>query len=151
MFRGAKDTKTSLYVAALINIVNLSLDYVLIFGKFGFPEWGVRGAAIATVAGNGAGLLLQWTRLKNFPFIFICFLFLKRRFWEVIRLAVPSALQEANFSLSKLLGITFVMSLGTVAFAANQIGIAIEAVSFMPGWELPLPTLPWSDIVSEQK
>lgn len=139
MFRGAKDTKTSLYVAALINIVNLSLDYVLIFGKFGFPEWGVRGAAIATVAGNGAGLLLQWTRLKKLPFHLHLFSASKKEdFWEVIRLAVPSALQEANFSLSKLLGITFVMSLGTVAFAANQIGIAIEAVSFMPGWGIAI-------------
>ncbi|EHO17753.1 MATE efflux family protein [Fusobacterium necrophorum subsp. funduliforme 1_1_36S] len=139
MFRGAKDTKTSLYVAALINIVNLSLDYVLIFGKFGFPEWGVRGAAIATVAGNGAGLLLQWTRLKKLPFHLHLFSVSKKEdFWEVIRLAVPSALQEANFSLSKLLGITFVMSLGTVAFAANQIGIAIEAVSFMPGWGIAI-------------
>lgn len=139
IFRGAKDTKTSLYIAALINIVNLSLDYVLIFGKFGFPELGVKGAAIATVAGNGAGLLLQWFRLKKLPFHLHLFSSSKKEdFKEVILLAVPSALQEANFSLSKLLGITFVMSLGTIAFAANQIGIAIEAVSFMPGWGIAI-------------
>ena len=135
IFRGIKDTKTSLYVAGSINIVNLFLDYVLIFGNFGFPEWGITGAAVATVAGNFIGILLQWSRLKKLPFkisFFSCVS--KKDIWEIIRFAIPSGLQEANFSLSRLLGLTFILSLGTAAFAANQIGIAIEAISTMPGW-----------------
>ena len=135
IFRGIKDTKTSLYVAGSINIVNLFLDYVLIFGNFGFPEWGITGAAVATVAGNFIGILLQWSRLKKLPLkisFFSCVS--KKDIWEIIRFAIPSGLQEANFSLSRLLGLTFILSLGTAAFAANQIGIAIEAISTMPGW-----------------
>ena len=135
VFRGVKDTKTSLYVAGSINIVNLFLDYVLIFGNLGFPEWGITGAAVATVAGNFIGILLQWSRLKKLPFkisLFSCVS--KKDIWEIIRFAIPSGLQEANFSLSRLLGLTFILSLGTAAFAANQIGIAIEAISTMPGW-----------------
>ena len=135
VFRGVKDTKTSLYVAGSINIVNLFLDYVLIFGNFGFPEWGITGAAVATVAGNFIGILLQWSRLKKLPFKISLFSSVsKKDIWEIIRFAVPSGLQEANFSLSRLLGLTFILSLGTTAFAANQIGIAIEAISTMPGW-----------------
>ena len=135
IFRGIKDTKTSLYVAGSINIVNLFLDYVLIFGNFGFPEWGITGAAVATVAGNFIGILLQWSRLKKLPFKISLFSYVsKKDIWEIIRFAVPSGLQEANFSLSRLLGLTFILSLGTAAFAANQIGIAIEAISTMPGW-----------------
>ena len=135
IFRGIKDTKTSLYVAGSINIVNLFLDYVLIFGNLGFPEWGITGAAVATVAGNFIGILFQWTRLKKLPFKISVFSYVsKKDIWEIIRFAVPSGLQEANFSLSKLLGLTFILSLGTTAFAANQIGIAIEAISTMPGW-----------------
>ena len=135
VFRGVKDTKTSLYVAGSINIVNLFLDYVLIFGNFGFPEWGITGAAVATVAGNFIGILLQWSRLKKLPFKISLFSYVsKKDIWEIIRFAVPSGLQEANFSLSRLLGLTFILSLGTTAFAANQIGIAIEAISTMPGW-----------------
>ena len=135
VFRGVKDTKTSLYVAGSINIVNLFLDYVLIFGNFGFPEWGITGAAVATVAGNFIGILLQWSRLKKLPFKIFLFSYVsKKDIWEIIRFAVPSGLQEANFSLSRLLGLTFILSLGTTAFAANQIGIAIEAISTMPGW-----------------
>ena len=135
VFRGVKDTKTSLYVAGSINIVNLFLDYVLIFGNLGFPEWGITGAAVATVAGKFIGILLQWSRLKKLPFkisFFSCVS--KKDIWEIIRFAIPSGLQEANFSLSRLLGLTFILSLGTAAFAANQIGIAIEAISTMPGW-----------------
>ena len=135
VFRGVKDTKTSLYVAGSINIVNLFLDYVLIFGNLGFPEWGITGAAVATVAGNFIGILLQWSRLKKLPLkisFFSCVS--KKDIWEIIRFAIPSGLQEANFSLSRLLGLTFILSLGTAAFAANQIGIAIEAISTMPGW-----------------
>ena len=135
VFRGVKDTKTSLYVAGSINIVNLFLDYVLIFGNLGFPEWGITGAAVATVAGNFIGILLQWSRLKKLPFkIFFFSCVSKKDIWEIIRFAIPSGLQEANFSLSRLLGLTFILSLGTAAFAANQIGIAIEAISTMPGW-----------------
>ena len=135
IFRGIKDTKTSLYVAGSINIINLFLDYVLIFGNFGFPEWGITGAAVATVAGNFIGILLQWSRLKKLPFKISLFSYVsKKDIWEIIRFAVPSGLQEANFSLSRLLGLTFILSLGTTAFAANQIGIAIEAISTMPGW-----------------
>ena len=135
IFRGIKDTKTSLYVAGSINIVNLFLDYVLIFGNFGFPEWGITGAAVATVAGNFIGILLQWSRLKRLPFKISLFSYVsKKDIWEIICFAVPSGLQEANFSLSRLLGLTFILSLGTTAFAANQIGIAIEAISTMPGW-----------------
>ena len=135
IFRGIKDTKTSLYVAGSINIVNLFLDYVLIFGNFGFPEWGITGAEVATVAGNFIGILLQWSRLKKLPFKISLFSYVsKKDIWEIIRFAVPSGLQEANFSLSRLLGLTFILSLGTTAFAANQIGIAIEAISTMPGW-----------------
>ena len=135
IFRGVKDTKTSLYVAGSINIVNLFLDYVLIFGNLGFPEWGITGAAVATVAGNFMGILLQWSRLKKLPFKISLFSYVsKKDIWEIIRFAVPSGLQEANFSLSRLLGLTFILSLGTTAFAANQIGIAIEAISTMPGW-----------------
>ena len=135
VFRGVKDTKTSLYVAGSINIVNLFLDYVLIFGNLGFPEWGITGAAVATVAGNFIGILLQWSRLKKLPFKISLFSYVsKKDIWEIIRFAIPSDLQEANFSLSRLLGLTFILSLGTTAFAANQIGIAIEAISTMPGW-----------------
>jgi len=48
-FRGTGDAVTPLKVSIFANIINLILDYLLIFGHAGFPEMGVRGAALATI------------------------------------------------------------------------------------------------------
>lgn len=135
VFRGCKNTKTPLFGAAVLNIVNLSLDYVLIFGKFGFPELGVEGAAIATTIGNICAFLFILSQLKKLPFKIslrdkVNFSYLK----ELTNLAVPSGLQEGAFSIVRLLSVTMVMKLGSLSFSANQIAITIESLSFMPGW-----------------
>ncbi|MGD2073244.1 MAG: MATE family efflux transporter, partial [Candidatus Thorarchaeota archaeon] len=46
--RGAGDTKTPMKVGAVMNSINVILNYGLIFGKFGLPALGVQGAGIAT-------------------------------------------------------------------------------------------------------
>ncbi|MGL4539244.1 MAG: MATE family efflux transporter [Cetobacterium sp.] len=135
VFRGCKNTKTPLYGAAILNIVNLSLDYTLIFGKFGFPELGVEGAAIATTIGNICAFLFILSQLKKLPFKIslkgkVNFNYLK----ELVDLAVPSGLQEGAFSIVRLLSVMMVMKLGSLAFSANQISVTIESISFMPGW-----------------
>lgn len=135
VFRGCKNTKTPLYGAAILNIVNLSLDYTLIFGKFGFPELGVEGAAIATTIGNICAFLFILSQLKKLPFKIslkgtVNFNYLK----ELVDLAIPSGLQEGAFSIVRLLSVMMVMKLGSLAFSANQISVTIESISFMPGW-----------------
>jgi len=51
-FFSGRGDNTRLMVAQVAGqITNIVGDYVLIFGKFGFPEWGIAGAALATVAG----------------------------------------------------------------------------------------------------
>jgi putative MATE family efflux protein len=57
ILRGYGNTKIPLLISFLINIVNLSLDWILIFGKFGFPELGVKGAAIATSIAQIVGFI----------------------------------------------------------------------------------------------
>ena len=47
-FSGRGKTKVPMYVAVCGNIVNIVLDYVMIFGKLGFPEMGIAGAALAS-------------------------------------------------------------------------------------------------------
>ena len=61
-------------VASLIAIcVNLTGNYLLIYGSFGFPKMGVAGAALATViarwAEMGYLLLRTWRHRKQFPFL----------------------------------------------------------------------------------
>lgn len=56
--RSTTDARTPLYTSALSIIVNVILNYVLIFGKLGFPKLGVAGAAIATAIARLAEMLL---------------------------------------------------------------------------------------------
>lgn len=135
IFRGCKNTKTPLYTAIIVNIVNLSLDYILIFGKLGAPELGVVGGAIATVAGNVCGLIFTLSQLKKIPFkLNLLAPFNKEYFKELVKLTIPSSLQEGAFSINKLINVALIMTLGSLSFASNQIAITIESISFMPGW-----------------
>ncbi len=53
---GITDTKVLTISAVITAVVNIILDYLLIFGKFGFPAWGIAGAAIASVIAEGVSL-----------------------------------------------------------------------------------------------
>lgn len=58
IFQGLGKMKTTMFLMASGCIINIVLDPVLIFGWFGFPAMGVKGAAIATVIGQIVGFLL---------------------------------------------------------------------------------------------
>ena len=135
IFRGCKDTKTPLYGAVIMNIVNLTFDYLLIFGKYGFPEWGIKGAAAATAGAQIMYFIFIFLQRKKLPFKLSLSEKIKlKEMKDLIKLAVPSGLQEAASSISRLLGVMMVMTLGSLAFSANQITVTIESISFMPGW-----------------
>ncbi len=92
--RGYGNTKTPLFISILINIVNLTLDYGLIFGKLGFPELGIRGAAIATSIANLSGFMFAiyylFTKSKIKPKIKYIKNINISRFKYLIRLSIPS-------------------------------------------------------------
>lgn len=139
IFRGCKDTRTPLYGAMIANIVNLSLDYIFIFGKFGMPELGVKGAALATATAGISCFLFLLYRIKTMPIKLQFFTkFDKNIVKDILRFSIPASLQEGSFSIGKLMGVIIVMSLGSLAFSANQISVTIESISFMPGWGFSL-------------
>jgi multidrug resistance protein, MATE family len=138
ILRGYGNTKTPLLVSVIVNIINIVFDWLLIFGHFGFPELGIRGAAIATAMAQISGFIflmvyiIRKSELKirkkyihNFKI---------KELKTLLMLSIPSSFQEASFSVSRLLSTFFIMHLGTIAFAANQITTTIESISFMPGW-----------------
>ena len=136
-FTGRGDTLTNMYAHVAGNLVNVVLDYALIFGRWGFPEMGIRGAAVATVI---AGFIA--------PAIFITIFFRPRMRAEygtaehlgldlplmrrLIRFGLPSAvhllLDVGSFSLFVLL----IGRLGEVALAASNIALAVNGLAFMP-------------------
>ncbi|MBI3783117.1 MAG: MATE family efflux transporter, partial [Deltaproteobacteria bacterium] len=56
--RGAGDTRTPLFIGVIVNVVNVAANYVLIFGKLGFPALGVRGSGLATTSAFTVGVVL---------------------------------------------------------------------------------------------
>jgi len=138
MLRGYGNTHIPLLASVLVNIINLGLDWLLIFGHYGFPELGIKGAAIATCSAQTFGFIFivfyvcRFSRIKPRIKYLIDFNFEKLKM--LMRLSLPSSLQEGSIDLARLIGAFIVMHLGTLPFAANQITITVESVSFMPGW-----------------
>ncbi|WP_163195788.1 MATE family efflux transporter [Clostridium thermarum] len=138
ILRGSGNTKVPLLASLVINFINIFLDWVLIFGKLGMPELGVRGAAIATAIAHICGFIFICQYIRNKSTISIRLKYIKgfsvHKIKDLLKLAIPSSMQEGSFSISRLLSTFIIMSTGTIAFASNQIANTLESVSFMPGW-----------------
>ncbi|MCR4431434.1 MAG: MATE family efflux transporter [Tepidanaerobacteraceae bacterium] len=137
--RGAGNTKLPMISALVANAINIVGDYVLIFGHFGFPRWEVSGAAFATTFAQicGAAITVGYVvrpgsevRLKMRDIIKINPNTIK----QIILLSVPASLEEFSYSGSRLISSMWIASLGTLAFAANQVAVSAESMSFMPGY-----------------
>lgn len=136
--RGTGNTLIPLVVSIIINVVAIPLDIILINGKFGLKPLGVVGSAIATSTAYLCGFIFLCIYFKYYSDFKIKFKFFKRmnKYYisRIIKLAIPSGLQEGAFSVSRLICISFIMHIGTRAFAANTITTQIESISYMPGW-----------------
>ena len=136
-FTGKGDTKTNMYANLAGNVVNVVLDYAMIFGRWGFPEMGIRGAAWATVVAGFVGPAIMFAiyfgRKMNAEFqTRSTFRFDGKLFARMIRFGLPSAghlfLDVSSFSLFVLL----TGRLGSVALSSSNIALAINNVAFMP-------------------
>lgn len=58
VLRAVENVKLPMYASAFSTVLNIFLDYSMIFGKFGFPEMGIRGAALATAVSAWLGVVL---------------------------------------------------------------------------------------------
>ena len=61
---GMTMTKYPMYATLLANIINVILNYILIFGKFGFPEFGIVGAAYGTLVSRIIMVIYLWSLLR---------------------------------------------------------------------------------------
>lgn len=99
LYIGLSDTKVISFSTALMALVNIFLDYVLIFGKWGFPEMGIGGAALASVCAEISAFIffILYTILKLPIRTYSLFAFHKLEGWlmkSVLKLAFPTMLQK---------------------------------------------------------
>jgi len=133
------DTKTPLYVKLVSIVLNVGLNYLLIFGNHGFPELGVVGAAIATVLVNMLELMVYvylYTRWKT-PFQPMI-RFSKNLFHRALKVGLPASFERTLTMGSFTFFTVTIASYGTEVLAGYQIGLRVEGIAFMPGIGLPL-------------
>ncbi|GAB4213199.1 MAG: MATE family efflux transporter [Roseiflexaceae bacterium] len=134
--RGVGDTRTPLVVMLGVNAINILVSWLLINGNWGFPVLGVAGAAIGAALARGAGGLVLVALLLRGRGILRLKLDL-RPHWEtlrrIIRIGAPSGVEQLVFQGALLIFVRFVTGLGTVAYAAHNVVLNIESLSFLPG------------------
>jgi putative MATE family efflux protein len=140
ILRGAGDTKTPMYITMFMNIINIALGYILIFGVqiIHIPSLGIMGAAIAIAIARMIGaviimiILFRGSKIikvkKLFPFKFDM-----ETQKNIFNIGIPAGVEQVIFNTGKLIVQVFIVTMGTASIAANAIGMSIMQISNVPG------------------
>lgn len=127
MFQSCGNMVIPMAMQALGAIINIILDPIMIFGYFGFPALGVKGAAIATVIGQFAAcicsVILFMARCKEIKIRFKGFRLDKTIVSQLYVVAIPSTIMMSLPSV--LIGI-----LNGILAAISQVGVAVLGIYF---------------------
>lgn len=131
-----------LYVRTLLitHVANILLNYLLIFGHFGFPKWGVYGAGVGSMISTMLGtLILFFLGLKEAS----CFGFLKKlpnlaSVRDLVRLSLPNGIQQTFFAGGFVTLYWIIGQVGTAELAAANVLINILLICILPGLGLGL-------------
>ncbi|MFC4305042.1 MATE family efflux transporter [Cohnella boryungensis] len=137
-FRGVGDTRTSMIVSIAANVLMVGLTYGLTYGHWGLPDMGVIGAGYALLIGEAVQLaiclIVFWgpmhkryqTRKLQSPD------------WKELKLISQESgklgLQEFSMSVSMYIFTMFVLTLGDLAAAANEVALSVMSFGFMPAF-----------------
>jgi putative MATE family efflux protein len=131
ILQGTGDTKTPMYAMIAVNILHVAIAYPLIYGRWGSPTLGVKGAAIAVGIAEATGTI--YLLFRTLPFLHrskhMRFDFL-RTIWQV---GSPVSGERIVQQAGILVYTKIVLLYGTVSYAAHQVGLSIESLSFLPG------------------
>lgn len=130
-------TKYAMYITLIANLLNIFLNWVLIYGHFGFEAMGVRGAALATLISRIVMLILfayifvKLDCYKKYIFHFKTPFINLTLMLKVLKTSIPLSLQNlveiTAFSLSAIM----VGWLGVVPLASHQVAMSMSSFSFM--------------------
>lgn len=137
--RGSGDTFTPMLITGFINIINIALDYALIFGNFGFPKLGPVGSAYATSIARmvGAALILYVLFRRGSVLKLTArggWGFHRDAIARIVNIGGPTAVEQVVFQLGFLVFAALAVSLGTADLAAQQIAFNIAGFSILPAF-----------------
>jgi len=136
-FYGIGKTKIFMFSAIVSYVVNIALDYLLIFGVLGFPAMGVGGAGLAASIGMVVGYVF---------FVFVTFARdyrIRYRYYQhvrwsleqirsIVNISLPVSLQNILILFGFLIFVAITGVIGTIDQAATQVVITALFLSFMP-------------------
>ncbi len=140
--RGSGDTMTPFLAMVVVNLVNMGLSVLFVFGPEPFGGMGVKGIALGTVIGWIAGLLtvvvilalkktegLRWTREG--------LLFHGETMLRIWRVGIPQAIEIAGMWMIHSYGLRVIAALDKEgALGAHFIAVRLESMSFLPGFAI---------------
>ena len=132
ILQGTGDTRTPMYAMILVNVLHIALAYPLIYGYWGVPAFGVKSAAVAVGIAEATGSVYLLFRCRTI------FKPSKRLRWDMLRtiwqVGAPVSGERIMQQAGILLYTKIVLIYGTVSYAAHQVGLSIESLSFLPGY-----------------
>lgn len=136
-FAGVSRTRVIMFVNFAEFMMNIVLDYSMIFGRLGFPEMGIRGAAIATVISCAMWVAMfavlfarVIAREKNLPADW--WKLDRKLFGELLRVGVPSGVQ-AFFEFSSFTAFVMLIGhFGGASLTASNIAFSVNALAYAP-------------------
>jgi len=132
ILQGTGDTKTPMHAMIGVNLIHVAIAYPLIYGRWHFPAMGISGAAIAVGFAEAVGtayLLYRCRPLLHGPNHIRPELL--RALWRV---GAPVSGERIVQQTGILVYTKIVLLYGTAAYAAHQVGLSIESLSFLPGY-----------------
>jgi MATE family multidrug resistance protein len=136
-FSGISRTAVVMWSNLLITLINLLLDYLLIFGHWGMPEMGIEGAACATVISISIGTTLQlWIFFKQK----YRQRFMTRLYWQpnwvlfkrLLKFGFPVGVQMQMQTLAWTLFVLLIGKIGVAELTAHSIAMNIFMLAVMP-------------------
>ena len=136
--RGVGNSRIAMTYNLISNVVNVVFNYCLIYGKFGFPRWEVAGASLATAIGQTAAFvmaLIVVLRGRHYVHLQLRAGFKPdfKLIKSIVNIGFPAMIEQLLMRAGAIMYVKTVASLGTVAYATHQIGMNIQALSFMNG------------------
>jgi putative MATE family efflux protein len=133
IFQGAGDTRTPLKVVSVVNLLHVAVALPLVFGLLGAPALGVVGAAVGSGVSEAVGvawlLVLARRRGLLLPGAWAD----REAVLRMGRVGWPAIGERLVTNGMQLVFARVVIGFGVAVYAAHQVGLNIEALSFLPG------------------